>query len=200
MRKLVVSIHSTANDIVTGSPSGDETELVWAEEGITDSLESFERSLSGADTFLLGRNTYEDLVRRWPKVDEWPEVTDLVRRLADKINTTPKIVVTNEHPLDTLDWGSFDPVTEFNGPDAETEIARLKAADGGDIVSFGSPTLVQSLTNAGLVDEYRILVHPVIVPDGGRLFTNLTGRTDLRLLDLERFEHGALMLTYAPAT
>lgn len=70
MRRLLVSIHSTANDVVTGSPSGDVTELTWAEAGINDSLDSFQRSLSGVGTFLLGRNTYHDLVRRWPEVDE----------------------------------------------------------------------------------------------------------------------------------
>lgn len=124
---------------------------------------------------------------------------DVVRKIADKVNTTPKLVVTNQHPLETADWGRFEPVTELNGADAETRIAELKTGDGGDIMTFGSPGLVQSLTNAGLVDEYRILVHPVIVPDGGRLFTNLTGRTDLRLVDLERFDSGALQLIYAPA-
>ena len=70
MRKLIVSIHSTANDIVTGPPS-DKTNLVWAEAGIEDSLEPFLTALPNVDTILLGRATYEDLVRRWPKVKEW---------------------------------------------------------------------------------------------------------------------------------
>jgi dihydrofolate reductase len=199
MRKLIVSIHSTANDIVTGSPSGDETELDWAQAGIEDSLDSFRRSLAGVDTILLGRATYEDLVRRWPKVAEWPGVSDVVLGIADTINTTPKVVVTRRRSLADLEWGEFEPPTALTGGSAEERIGELKNGGGGDIITFGSPTLVQSLTNAGLVDEYRILVHPVIVDEGRRLFDNLDRRTDLRLIDVETFAGGAFLVTYAPA-
>ena len=73
----------------------------------------------------------------------------------------------------------------------------MKEATRGDIITFGSPTLVQSLTNARLVDEYRILVHPVVVNEGRRLFDNLHGRTDLRLVGVETYARGAMMVTYA---
>src|SRR6266508_1845891 len=97
IRKLIVSIHSTANNIVTGSPSGDETDFMqWAQRGIEDSLDKFLISLDGVDTILLGRGTYEDLVRKWPKVKEWPEVSDVALRVGEKINTAPKIVVTGK--------------------------------------------------------------------------------------------------------
>jgi dihydrofolate reductase len=199
MRKLIVSIHSTANDIVTGAPSGDETELDWAQAGIQDSLDSFLASLDGVETILLGRATYEDLKRRWPEVGESPDVPDVVRRIAEKVNTTAKIVVTDRHPVPHPDWGAFDPPAQLTGPHAERRIAQLKEGGGGHIITFGSPTLVQSLTNAGLVDEYRILVHPVIVGEGRRLFDNLTGPTNLRLIGTETFPSGAMLVTYAPA-
>ncbi len=63
MRKIIVSIHSTANDIVTGPPSDSTNFMVWAQAGIEDSLQSFLKSLANVDTILLGRATYEDLVR-----------------------------------------------------------------------------------------------------------------------------------------
>lgn len=85
MRKLLVSIQSTANDIVTGPPSGDETDWQWAGPGIEESLDTFRMSLAGVDTILLGRATYEDLVRKWPKVKEWPDVSDVTLRIAEKI-------------------------------------------------------------------------------------------------------------------
>lgn len=198
MRKLVVSIHSTANDIVTGPPSGDMTEWQWAGPGIQESLDTFRMSLASVDTILLGRATYEDLVRKWPKVKEWPDVSDLTRHVAEKINTTPKIVVTGNHPIERLEWGAFEPPTQLNGARIDDQIKGLKAGAGGDIMTFGSPTLVQSLTNARLVDEYRLLIHPVIVPEGKRLFENLHGRTDLRLVGVETFESGAILVTYAP--
>lgn len=199
MRKLVVSIHSTANDIVTGPPSGDMTEWQWAGPGIEESLDRFRMSLAGVDTILLGRATYEDLVRKWPKVKEWADVSDLTLRVAEKINTTPKIVVTGSHPIELLAWGAFEPPTQITGASVEEQIKELKEGDGGDIITFGSPTLVQSLTNAGLVDEYRILIHPVLVNEGKRLFENLEGRTDFRLIGVHTFESGAILVTYAPA-
>ena len=121
MRKLIVSIHSTANNIVTGPPSGDETDFMqWAQPGIDDSLDSFLVSLDGVDTILLGRGTYEDLVRKWPKVKEWPDVSDVGLRIGKIVNTAQKVVVTGQHPLQRLAWGEFDlraneVVTSFRG-------------------------------------------------------------------------------------
>ena len=99
---------------------------------------------------------------------------------------------------ESLEWGEFEPPTKLTGPGKEEQIKDLKEGDGGDIITFGSPTLVQSLTNAGLVDEYRILIHPVIVNEGKRLFDNLDGRMDLRLIGVEMFDRGAILVTYAP--
>jgi dihydrofolate reductase len=196
MRKLIVSIHSTANDIVTGPPSDATNFMVWAQSGIEDSLETFWKSLANVDTILLGRATYEDLVRKWPKVKEWPHVSDVILRIGEKINATPKVVVTGKHPLESLEWGEFEPPT--HGTSIEKQIKELKEGEGSDIITFGSPTLVQSLANARLVDEYRILIHPVIVNEGRRLFEKLDGRTDFRLIGVDTFERGAILLTYAP--
>jgi dihydrofolate reductase len=198
MRRIIVSIHSTANDIVTG-PSSDETNfMVWAQAGIEDSLESFSKSLANVDTILLGRATYEDLVRKWPKVKEWPHVSDVALRIGEKINAAAKVVVTGTHPLATLEWGEFEPPVQLTGTSIEEQIKELKKSGGGDIITFGSPTLVQSLTNAGLIDEYRILIHPVIVNQGRRLFEHLDGRTDFRLVSVDTFERGSILVTYAP--
>jgi dihydrofolate reductase len=198
MRKLIVSIHSTANDIVTG-PASDKTNfMVWAQDGIEDSLETFLKSLANIDTILLGRATYEDLVRKWPKVKEWPHVTDVALRIGEKINATPKVVVTGKHPLESVEWGEFEPPTQLTGTNIENQIKELKAGDGKDMITFGSATLVQSLANARLVDEYRILIHPVIVNEGKRLFENLDGRTDFRLISVDTFDRGAILVKYVP--
>jgi dihydrofolate reductase len=198
MRKLIVSIHSTANGIVTGPPSDATNFMIWAQAGIEDSLAPFLKSLANVDTVLLGRATYEDLVRKWPKVKEWPDVSDVALRIGEKINATPKLIVTGKHPREDLAWGEFEPPTQLTGSNIDQQIKALKRGDGGDIITFGSPTLVQSLTNAGLVDEYRILVHPVVVNEGKRLFENLEGRTDFRLISVDALERGAMLVTYAP--
>lgn len=199
MRKLIVSIHSTANNIVTGPPQGDETDFMrWAQPGIDESVEKFLASLDGVDTMVLGRGTYEDLVRKWPTVADWPQVTDVALRIGEKINSARKFVVTSQS-VDSLAWGVHEPATPVAGRDVELFFRQLKEADGGDIITFGSPVLVQALTNASLVDEYQIIVHPVVMHEGRRLFDNLEGRTDLRLVDVARLPGGAMMVTYAPA-
>jgi dihydrofolate reductase len=199
MRKLIVFIHSTANDIVTGPPSDKTNFALWAhanigdKEGITLLLETMET----VDTILLGRATHEDLVRKWPRVKGGSAT--ITSRLAEKVNTTQKIVVSGEHPIKDIKWGKHEPPTQLTGADIEAQIKALKEADGGDIIIFGSPTLVQSLTNAGLIDEYHIIVHPVIVSEGERLFENLDGRTDFRLISADVFKHGAILVKYAVA-
>lgn len=198
MGKLVVSIHSTANDIVTGPPSDETNFMVWAQAGIEDSLESFSRSLVNVDRILLGRATYEDLVRKWPKVNEWPDVSEVALRIGDKINGTPKFVVSGKRPVESLPWGEFEPATQLTGPAIEEQVKQMKEDGGGDIITFGSPTLVRSLANAGLVDEYRILVHPVVVTEGRRLFENLSRRMDFRLISVDTYARGTMLITYAP--
>lgn len=79
----------------------------------------------------------------------------------------------------------------MTGSNIEEQIRNLKNGEGGDIVIFGSPTLVRSLANANLIDEYQVLVHPVVVNVGERLFDDLKERMD--------FHHGSLLVTYEPA-
>ena len=200
MRKLIVSIHSTANNIVTGPPTDDETDFMqWAQPGINDTMDKFLTSLDGVDTLVLGRGTYEDLVRKWPQVKEWPDVPEVALRMGEKVNTARKFVVTSTLPPESLHWGEYEPPSSIAGSALRQRITELKQSEGGDIMTFGSPVLVQSLTNARLVDEYQIIMHPVIVSEGRRLFENLDGRTDLRLVNVDTFSAGAMMITYATA-
>lgn len=198
MRKLIVSIHSTANGIVTGPPSEDETDFMqWAQPGIDDSSEKFLTYLEHVDTIVLGRGTYQDLVRKWPKVAQWPDVSDLAIGIGEKVNRARKFVVTDTLASDSLEWGEYDPPTRIPGSAVVAKIDELKGGDGGDIMTFGSPKLVQTLTNARLVDEYQLIVHPVIVSEGRRLFEHLQGRTDFRVIGVDRFPGGAMTITYA---
>src|ERR671925_538294 len=130
MRKLIVSIHSTANDIATGPPSDETNFMVWAQAGIEDSLEPFLKSLANVDTILLGRATYEDLVRKWPKVKEWPHVSDVALRIGEKINAARKVVVTGKHPLESLEWGEFQRPAQLIGTNIEKQVKELKEGDG----------------------------------------------------------------------
>ncbi|SRR6266498_692202 len=200
MRKIIVSIHSTFNGVVTG-PADDPTNfMTWAQTGIEDSVEDFSKNFDTVDTIMLGRPTYEDLSRKWPFAKDWPGVTETALQLADIINTLPKIIISGEHKVEDPKWGDFDAPTQLTGSHSciEDQIKTLKEQDGGDIITFGSPTIVQSLTNANLIDEYRVLVHPVIVGEDRRkrLFENIVDRKDLKLLSTQTFEHGAVLVCY----
>jgi dihydrofolate reductase len=196
MRKIIVSIHSTLNGVVTG-PADDETNfMTWAMAGIQDSKEGFSKNFDTVDTILLGRKTYEDLSRKWPFVKEWPGVEEVDLQLGDKVNRTPKIIAAGKHKVEKPRWGAFEPPSQLTGNDVVPQIKALKEGAGRDIITFGSPTLVQSLTNANLVDEYRILVHPVVVGEGKRLFDNIAGRKDLKLARTHTFAHGAMLVCY----
>ncbi|HLA96482.1 MAG TPA: dihydrofolate reductase family protein [Pyrinomonadaceae bacterium] len=199
MRKIIVSIHSTFNGVVTG-PTDDPTNfMTWIEEGgIKDTSVDFSKNFDTVDTILLGRGTYEDLSRKWPFAKDWPGVTEADLSLANLVNNTPKIIVTGKNKVEDPQWGDFEAPTLLTGDDIEDQIKALKEQDGGDIITFGSPTLVQSLANANLIDEYRVLVHPVVVGDDGhnRLFENIDGQKDLKLLSTQMFEHGAVLMCY----
>ncbi|WP_424452406.1 dihydrofolate reductase family protein [Paenibacillus pinisoli] len=75
----------------------------------------------------------------------------------------------------------------------------MKIGDGGDIVIFGSPTLVRSLANANLIDEYQIVMHPVVVNVGEHLFDNLNEQKEFHLVDVKTLKVGSLLVTYRPA-
>jgi dihydrofolate reductase len=137
-----------------------------------------------ADVHLLGRVTYESFAGAWPE-REGP--------FADKMNSMPKYVVTTT--LDELEWNNS---TAIKG-DVADEVATLKEQDGGPILVAGSRTLVHTLIENDLVDEYRLMVFPVVVGSGGRLFPESPDKLTLELTDTKMFETGVQVNTYRPA-
>jgi dihydrofolate reductase len=149
-----------------------------------------EASASGmarSDALLLGRVTYEHLATYWPNQ---PGGTPMV----DYINSVPKYVVsgTLEEPL------AWNNSTLIKGNVAE-EIAKLKRQEGEDITVLRSGELVRSLLRGGLLDELRLMVHPVILGGGKRFFEDEEDRKALKLVDSHTFATGVVYLTYRPA-
>ena len=141
------------------------------------------------DTILLGRKTYTEWVGYWPKLDADSPDADY----ADWINTTPKYVFSST--LDSVDdWQNSTLVTK---PAAEA-IAELKNSEGGTIATAGSPTLVRSLVEQGLLDELVLLVHPVVA-GGGRqkLFTDDAPLTKLKLEQATPTSSGVIITKYS---
>src|SRR5215208_3990059 len=133
---------------------------------------------------LLGRRTYEGFADAWPSRDG---------EFADKFNTMPKYVVSST--LKDPDWNNS---TVIDG-DLSGEISKLKQELDGDIVVHGSAQLVQGLIEQGLVDELRLMVFPVILGSGKRLFGETSDRLGLRLTDSKVVGDGVSILVYEPA-
>jgi len=136
-----------------------------------------------ADAMLLGRRTYEE----W--AGYWPDKTTEDDPYADFINPIHKYVVSTT--LSTLEWGPSTLVSS----DVAERIRELKERPGGEIGSTGSITLIGSLLKMGLLDELRLLVFPVVVGSGKRLFDS-DEQVPLRLADSRTFQTGVLSLTY----
>jgi dihydrofolate reductase len=190
MGKLVVSEFITVDGII-GDPGGSEgTEHGgWsfrypAPEGQQFKLDE----LRDSDVQLLGRVTYEGFAAAWPAMEE------STGEFGQKMNAMPKVVVSA-----TLTDPAWNNTTIISGSLAE-EVARLKRRYDGDILVAGSATLVRSLAEHNLVDEYRLMVHPVVLGAGKRLFPDGFPMTGLQLAESRTVGPDVLLLTYRPAT
>jgi dihydrofolate reductase len=135
------------------------------------------------EAMLLGRVTYHGFAQAWPgRTDEVG--------FADKMNSMPKYVVSKT--LTQADWNNS---TILSGDLAE-EVTALKEQDGGDVLVAGSVSLVRGLTELGLVDEYRLMVFPIVLGEGKRLFEGISDATTLNLVDVKQLTTGTVILTY----
>jgi dihydrofolate reductase len=139
-----------------------------------------------AGSHLLGRVTYEIFAEAWPKRDG---------EFADRLNSMPKYVVSSTLS-EPLEWQNS---TLIQGDVAAEEVARLKEGDDGPILVAGSATLVRSLVENGLVDELRLMVFPVIVGGGTRLFPESRQKETFRPTGSQTFGSGVAVHTYEPA-
>ena len=137
-----------------------------------------------AEALLLGRVTYEGFAAAWPSREG---------EFADKFNTMPKFVVSST--LDDPEWSNS---TVLKG-DVTERVAALKRELSGDIVVHGSARLAQTLIDADLVDELRLMVFPVVLGTGKRLFGATSGKRPLRLVDSRTVGDGVAILVYEPA-
>jgi dihydrofolate reductase len=137
-----------------------------------------------SEALLLGRVTYEGFAAAWPSREG---------EFADKFNTMPKYVVSST--LGEPDWNN----SRVLKGDLPTEVAELRAEHDGDIVVHGSAQLVQALLEHDLVDELRLMVFPVVLGSGKRLFGDTSDKKPLRLADSKTVGDGVAILTYHPA-
>jgi dihydrofolate reductase len=155
----------------------DEASMNWVVDGLTS-----------AGGYLLGRGTYENFAAHWPSASEEEQV------VAEPLNTRPKYVASTTL-TEPLEWQNS---SLLQGDVAEA-VAALKQAEGDDLHVIGSPKLAQTLFEHDLVDELRVMIDPLVLGGGKRLFRDDSVLRPLRLVEHEVTTTGAILATYAPA-
>jgi dihydrofolate reductase len=153
-----------------------------------DMIAAITAQTDAEDAMLMGRVTYQEWEPYWPTSTDEP--------YASHINNMPKYVVSTT--LNEVEWGKWEEPTLIKGNLAQ-EINKLKQQSGKNISVGGSPTLVRSLIKENLLDELKLMIHPVIVGKGKRLFTEDVDLKRLQLVDSKVTGTGVVILTYRPA-
>jgi dihydrofolate reductase len=175
MRTLKLAMYVSLDGVVE--------DPAWTGPFWSDELSNLQADyLYASDALLLGRVTYEGFAAAWPTMEE------STGDFGKKMNSMPKYVASNT--LQEAEWNA----SILNG-DLATEVSNLKEQPGGDLLIYGSGNLVDQLTRLGLIDEYRLMTHPVLVGSGKRLFTEST-QTTLRLTDCTTTSTGVVVATY----
>lgn len=183
MRKIIVSNLISLDGFISG-PNGEIDWFSWDKE-----VEDYGKvQLNSMDTILFGRVTYELMASYWPTATA---ATD-DQMIIDAMNNLPKIVFSKT--LDKVEWKNSRLVDE----NIAEEIMKLKAQPGKDIVIFGSGSIVSALSRAGLIDEYRIFVNPVVLGSGKPLFKDIQNRLTLKHISTKTFGNGLVLLCYRP--
>ncbi len=180
MRKVIVSEYVTLDGVM-------EEPGTWSFQFWNDEAAKFKfDELFASDALLLGRVTYQGFAKAWPSMTD-------EQGFADRMNSLPKFVVSTT--LKEVEWNN---ARLMKGNIAE-EVSKLKQQPGQDILVSGSGELVHTLMQHDLIDEYRLMVHPVVLGSGKRLFRDGSDTTVLRLVDTKTFSSGVVVLTYQPA-
>jgi dihydrofolate reductase len=195
MRNLIVNEWMTLDGVVQSPSSPDEDPSGGFEHGgwhLPFVDEAFMRwvveTVTSAGAYLFGRRTYEIFAAHWPTASADEQV------LAVPLGARPKYVASTTL-TEPLGWQNS---TLLKG-DVATAVAALKREEGGDILVVGSTELVRTLLEHGLVDELRLIIDPVVVGGGKRLFHDGGALRTLRLVDSRVTSTGAIIATYTPA-
>lgn len=195
MRKLIVSEFVTLDGVMQAPGGSDEDRSGGFEHGgwqmsyHDDMFGNFVvKGIAGAGGFVLGRKTYEIFAGYWPTA---PDEEGVIR---DPLNNGPKFVASKTL-RDPLPWNNS---TVIKG-DLAAEIRKLKKEDGNHLLVIGSGNLVQTLIQNDLVDEYQLMIHPLILGSGARLFSEGNPKRPLELVDSTATTTGVVLATYRPS-
>jgi dihydrofolate reductase len=190
MRKVIFKIELTLDGFISG-PKG---EMDWAQaNALTDeNWEDVFDMLGTVDTVLMSRIIYRGFKEYWPEAGKRASSSKFEKEFSNWLNIAPKIVFSKT--LDRVDWTN----ARLIKGDLEKEITLLKQQPGKNIVFWGGSIFPQALMKLGLIDEYWINQHPVILGDGKPLFTDNKKKISFHNLSTRRFKSGTVGLRYEP--
>jgi dihydrofolate reductase len=184
MRKLIVFNSVTVDGYFTDS-KGD---MSWAHQDDAEWNEFVEENSSGGGALIFGRVTYEMMKSFWPT----PQALEHYPVVAKKMDEAPKVVFSRT--LDQASWHN----TKLLKSNLAAEIRKLKKDSGEDMVILGSGSIVSQLAQDGLIDEYQIVLNPVVLGAGRTMFEGLKEKLKLKLTKTRTFNNGSVFLCYEP--
>ena len=189
MRKIIMTMWVTLDGFVSGPGSA----MDWVTKYFDADMGQYEDDIvTAADTLILGRVTYQSFAGSWPHVPDNPSASEGEKAYARKLNAMRKLVFSRT--LDKVEWNNSTQFKEI----VPEEITKIKQEPGKNILIYGSASIVQAFTNLGLIDEYQLLVHPIVVGSGTPLFKGITKPVDLKLVRSENRKSGVVVLVYEP--
>jgi dihydrofolate reductase len=180
MGKIIVSEFISLDGVI-------EAPETWHFPYLSDDMQQYiNEQIFATDASLYGRVTYEAFASFWPTASN-----DETGGLADKLNNAPKYVVSTT--LEKADWNNSTLIKDIE------ELKRVKQQVNGNISIIGSATLIQSLMDANLIDEYQLMIHPIVVGKGKRLFKDGPNTAPLKLVSTRVFDGGVILAIHHPA-
>ena len=187
MRKIITTTWVTLDGFIAGPNEELDWVIVDEEMGIYE-----DDLVSAADTLLLGRVTYQSFAGSWPHVPDNPNAPEDEKEYARKLNAMRKLVFSRT--LESVEWNNSTLVKEI----VPEEITQMKQEPGRDMVIHGSASIVRTLTNLGLIDQYQLLVYPVVLGSGKPLFQDILHKVKLSLVSTRTHPSGVVVLSYQP--
>lgn len=190
MRKLVMQMMTTLNGRL------DDPD-VWVTGLPEDLYAELDRLYGTFDTILVGRTTYEEMFAYWPGAETADGSSESSKSMARKMNTYKKYVFTGAREKPALEWNNAEAVPAHGDEDIAAFVNELKARPGADIHLSGGARLAQTLVRLCLVDQYHLVVYPV-VSAGARWFDGIEEQRSMELLSATAYSNGAVGLYYEP--
>ncbi len=183
MRKLIVFNNISLDGYFTDANS----DMSWAHENADEEWNKFtSENASGGGVLLFGRKTYDLMVSFWPTKQAY----DMMPQVAEGMNNLPKVVFSRT--MDKAEWNN----TKLVKGNIVEEVSGMKSEPGDDMVIMGSGTIVSQLTQERLIDEYQIIVHPLVLGSGRTLFQGVKQQVPLKRVNSRTFGNGNVLLTY----